>query len=415
MIGREKCMEKKNIFFVEAAAVCHMGRVRMNNEDNLYFSEKYLPMEHIGTEKSQTMMFQTDQPEAFGVFDGMGGEANGELASYIAAKEFAEVIQFDEITPTYLTSFFNDLNRVICEMARNKHIVQMGTTASVVIFKEDKAIVTNLGDSPIFLFRDGQMRRIFKPHTNEELLKANNIHRKPALTQFLGLDHDGMLLEPYYYEFEVLAGDLILVASDGLTDMLTDMDIRNIVNNSSLSVEERMNNLLNQTLEKGAVDNTTIILSEVSKEGASESVKERRASCQKKRKTSSKLLGGIILLVVLAVGSFGFYFMGQKSGKGIDTDVNRLERFTPAPKSINSSKKKLIRVPNLVEKDSWQDAVKALNKKKLLYRIQLKKAKKNQVGRVLEQNIKANEKVAADTIIIFTVGISDGKGENSEK
>lgn len=401
-------MDKEKIFCVEASVVCHMGQVRTNNEDNLYFFGKYLPMEHIGTEGSQTRVFQTNQPEAVGVFDGMGGETCGEIASYTAVKGFAETIKLEEITSTYITAFFNDLNRIICEKARNKHIAQMGTTASVVFFKDDKAIVTNLGDSPVFLFRDGQMRRIFKPHTNEELLKANNIHRKPALTQFLGLDHDGMLLEPYYYEFELLAGDLILVASDGLTDMLTDMDIRNTVNNSSMSVEERMNSLLNQTIEKGAVDNTTIILCEVSEGVQNDGKKKETVFREKKRKnsfSSYKWATGIFLFVLIAVGIYLVCYMDNKSDNVVSKDEKKTERLIQTPLANNSLKSELIKVPNLVEMNSWQDAVKVLNKKKLLYRIKFKKVKEKQVGRVVSQDIKANKKITTDRIITFTVGI----------
>lgn len=252
-------MKKETItFYVQSAAVCHMGRVRKNNEDNIYYKEQYLSMEHIGMDITEDE-WSTDVPKVVGVFDGMGGESNGELASFTAVKSFANWVNPLESSYEYLESLFNKMNLLLCDTAHESRIVQMGTTASVLFVKENKAVVSNVGDSPIFLCRDGKLHRVFQPHTNEALLKANNINRKPALTQFLGLDHDGMLLEPYVQEMKLQDGDYILVTSDGLTDMMEEKEIEEILNRS-ISVKEKLSFLLNTTLERGAKDNTTMIL-----------------------------------------------------------------------------------------------------------------------------------------------------------
>lgn len=254
-------VQKEKKYQISAACVSHRGKIRKKNEDNLYFLSDYLPLEHEGTMGIIDRIFVTDN-EAVGIFDGMGGESAGELASYVAVKSFSELVKLQKIEQRYVYELLNEVNKVVCEKARERKISLMGTTASIIFFENNNAIIINLGDSPIYLFRKNKLQRISQPHTNETWLKENNINKKPALTQFLGLNQDGMLLEPYLKKIQIQKKDIYLICSDGLTDMVTEKQIQNILKNRK-SVKEKTKELLECALENGGIDNITIILCEV--------------------------------------------------------------------------------------------------------------------------------------------------------
>ena len=79
------------MYRVTAACGCNIGKVRRNNEDNFYFDGCFLPQENTGLEIIKGYQGKLGQPICFGVFDGMGGEACGEEAAYLAAKTMWEV------------------------------------------------------------------------------------------------------------------------------------------------------------------------------------------------------------------------------------------------------------------------------------------------------------------------------------
>ena len=81
------------MYRVTAACGCNIGKVRRNNEDNFYFDGCFLPQENTGLEIIKGYQGKLSQPICFGVFDGMGGEACGEEAAYLAAKTMWEVNQ----------------------------------------------------------------------------------------------------------------------------------------------------------------------------------------------------------------------------------------------------------------------------------------------------------------------------------
>lgn len=75
---------------LSAACLCNMGRVRGNNEDNFYFDGRTMPLDHTSLDKPLLQDVSTSPFAAFGVFDGMGGEENGEVASFVAAETFKD-------------------------------------------------------------------------------------------------------------------------------------------------------------------------------------------------------------------------------------------------------------------------------------------------------------------------------------
>lgn len=260
-------MRKKNQmsfenYAVDSACICHMGYVRGNNEDNFYYCGQYESLEHYSMEEPYADKADTAKQRMYGVFDGMGGEQAGEIASYAAVKAVSEN-PINDLTKQGLRDFIRALNEKICKTAEEGKFRQIGTTATVLIFKDGKAHLVNVGDSPAFLFREGVMHLISEKHTDEALLRQYQIQgRKPQLTQFLGIPEQEFLLEPYIGEVNVREGDLFLLCSDGLTDLLSEYEIGRILAKKQ-PVRQMVKQLCSEALSRGGMDNITIIVCKV--------------------------------------------------------------------------------------------------------------------------------------------------------
>ena len=147
-----------------------------------------------------------------GVFDGMGGEECGEIASLIAARSAKEFIERESISED-LNELCNIANEKICQFADQHNIVAMGTTAALLLFGEKDISLCNIGDSKIFRFADEQFEQISVDHI------AIGLHgRKPPLLQNLGISSSEMIIEPYLATGDYNDGDIYLICSDGLTE-----------------------------------------------------------------------------------------------------------------------------------------------------------------------------------------------------
>ncbi len=247
---------------VDSACICHMGYVRGNNEDNFYYCGQYESLEHYSMKEPYADKADTAERRVYGVFDGMGGEQAGEIASYAAVEAVSEY-PINDLTKQGLKDFIRFLNEKVCKTAEEGKFRQIGTTATVLIFKDAKVHLVNVGDSPAFLFREGGMHLISEKHTDEALLRQYQIQgRKPQLIQFLGIPEQEFLLEPYIGEVNVRDGDLFLLCSDGLTDLLSEYEIGGILAKKQ-PVRQMVKQLCSEALSKGGIDNITIIVCKV--------------------------------------------------------------------------------------------------------------------------------------------------------
>lgn len=251
-------------FMIESACYCHMGRVRTSNQDNFYFAEEILPKENNGLAAPLSCSQTTEAPLFFGVFDGMGGEQQGELAAWIAAKTLqdADGLTIDD-PETFLLNVCQKANQRICvEMERQK-CGRIGTTAAMTCFQENTGWLCNIGDSRIFLLRDGKLRQISEDHTEAAMMKKHGITgRKPRLTQHLGIFPDEMLIEPFCTKITLRPEDRILLCSDGLTDMVGVESIP-VILRGNIPPEQATRQLVNDALRQGGQDNVTAILCDV--------------------------------------------------------------------------------------------------------------------------------------------------------
>lgn len=254
-------------FYAETAAVTNVGLRRSENEDNYYFQGVCLPLSHNENSEVVPWKFEVDKTQVLAVFDGMGGESAGDLASYTSAKTFEMCVRqwrgSDQMpSEDDISEMLNHVSQTVYEKARENQYRLIGSTATVLFLRKDEAVIADLGDSPMYLQRDGELERISVPHTDEELLRQQGIQRKPGLTQFLGVDTGEMRLEPYVRQIKLRDGDQFMLCSDGLTDMMPEVEIRKILS-EEISVRKKVQVLLERALQYGGRDNVTIILCKI--------------------------------------------------------------------------------------------------------------------------------------------------------
>ena len=236
---------------VEYAVVCSTGKIRRNNEDNFYCGGHFREDVSAVCDVAYSGKVDADANELFAVFDGMGGEACGEVASYTAAAQSALFVCGRDAYADYLGELCELLNTKIREETEDRSLVLMGTTAAMLqVFGED-VFILNAGDSRIYKLSDHELRQISQEHVAQG-------YGGKAITKFLGMP-EGYEVEPYLAKGKFKVGDMFLLCSDGVTDMLTDEEICCIIDDR-MDVDVLARALVDAALDKGGVDNTTAML-----------------------------------------------------------------------------------------------------------------------------------------------------------
>lgn len=250
-------------YTIQMACISHKGKVRDKNEDNFYFQNNILDMNHGSMSEALTDTVTAKEVRTAAVFDGMGGENAGEAASYAAAEKFREICRIPRVEKSALLRIIETLNRQVCKRAKMEKLGQIGTTATMMFFHTEYAYLMNVGDSPAYILRGGSLKLISEKHTDEKMLKLSGIkNRKPALTQFLGMPREEILLDPYIVGMGMREGDVFLICSDGLTDMVPEPAIQKILKQQK-EPSRMVQALLEQALLAGGMDNVTIICCKV--------------------------------------------------------------------------------------------------------------------------------------------------------
>lgn len=243
---------------VRYSCVSHVGKRRKINQDNFICEGKYME------DNKKSFSFPLDgcltpTPGAvLGVFDGMGGEEHGEIASLIASKCASEIL-IGERPVESLLNFCRNANEKICNYTYEHNYSSMGTTAALLAFTENEIALCNIGDSKIFRFADKKLEQISVDHYSIAVYG-----QKPPLSQNLGIPETEMVIDPYVAIGEYNDGDIYLICSDGLTDMVTTDDISEILRKTKFL--DDVNRLLKTALENGGKDNITIILCRIERE-----------------------------------------------------------------------------------------------------------------------------------------------------
>ena len=240
-------------YIINGAVISNVGKIRENNEDNFYFNNGIFNEEEKMNEPFLDE-FSNEENKIFAVFDGMGGEANGERASYLGAKTLKEMdhkIEFD------WDDYVEKANDKICiEMTNHK---RMGSTMAGVQFLKEKIIISNLGDSKIYILSSNSFGQVSMDHV-EKIYTT----KKPRLTQYFGIKKEEMIIQPFQKEYHYENVEKILVCSDGLSDMVKSSEIEEILE-KEITTKECVEELLKKALNNGGEDNITIMLFSINK------------------------------------------------------------------------------------------------------------------------------------------------------
>lgn len=251
-------------YAIEMACISHKGKVRDKNEDNFYFQNNILDMEHGSMSGMLTDTVTAEKVKAVAVFDGMGGENAGEAASYTAAEKFREICRIPRVEKSILLHITETLNRQVCWKAEQGRLGHIGTTATILFFHTEYAYLMNVGDSPAYILRGGSLKLISEKHTDEKALRLSGLkNRHPVLTQFLGMPREEILLDPHIVGMGMRNGDVFLICSDGLTDMVPEPVIQKVLIEQKKTTQ-MIQILLEQALSAGGKDNVTMICCKVS-------------------------------------------------------------------------------------------------------------------------------------------------------
>lgn len=239
--------------FSTSAAVSHVGRVRANNQDSGYAGN------HL-----------------FVVADGMGGHAGGDVASAIALKRIMEAdIEYSSVEEAEIalqTAIIAANTRLADTVVDHPELMGMGTTVDAIAVVGDRVAIAHIGDSRIYLYREGELSQITTDHTFvQKLVDAGRITpeealvhpRRSVLMRVLG-DVDA------HPEIDTLIlhtqpGDRWLLCSDGLSGVVSEQVILRALasDEPAARVGDR---LLKNALDNGAPDNVTIVMYDIGEE-----------------------------------------------------------------------------------------------------------------------------------------------------
>lgn len=249
-------------FTFNASCGSFTGNGRSNNEDNFYFNNKHLPIPNKGLKNPIKCEGTTGEPVVFALFDGMGGECRGEEAACLASEVFGEEFKkLDELVLTgkeFMCSACEKANAAVNELRKKSQLSSMGTTVAAIYFSQDEVVVCNMGDSRIFLIRDGKMIQVSEDHTDEKIMSAMGIKKKPVLLQYIGVPDTDMAIDPYISKGNIRPEDIYVLCSDGVTDVLSTSEIHEITCGNS--AEEATRQILAEVNKKDGMDNATVIV-----------------------------------------------------------------------------------------------------------------------------------------------------------
>lgn len=324
----------RNIMKIDSAVISHVGKVRKNNEDNYFLNGAYCGdvAQAIRTETYN----QNGENFIFAVCDGMGGEEYGELASLSSVKAL-HVLREQPWSEQALKTY---LEYVIEEMKNNIPQTESETSGAAIVIlaiEGRKAYIANLGDCRLYLYREGNFKKITVDHTQAQYFvdtgamteeQARKHRSGHVLTRCLCLDVEIMPEDFYTPEpITIQNNDIFLLCSDGLTDMLTEKQIRECLNkihqNASKQITEQ---LVQKALEAGGRDNVTCMLVKAGsvRENISKK-KELSSRANDIKRKPSKIWGMALLLVIIVcvVASIGLTISNRNKERVITENLNQ--------------------------------------------------------------------------------------------
>ena len=317
-----------------------VGRVRQVNEDSM-------------------TTFDSPNGRVIVVCDGMGGQNAGDVASQLAVKVIEDILidnAFNTPAEAITQSIVAANNAILRQAAQNPDLGGMGATCVMLIIKDGKVHYGWVGDSRIYYVAGNNIMQLSKDQSYvQQLVDAGEISEEEAehhqdknqITNALGVD--GMT-PPEIGESPITpaVGSVFLLCSDGLSGMVNNQNILATVANKKLSLKQRADQLVQQALEAGGLDNVTVQLVEfgtaVAEEGngaprivtqfESPSISNtvKRAAARKKGLSTILMYAGCAVGTLLLCGGTFWFFSQEKEEKKVETTVS-----SPAPTRHESS------------------------------------------------------------------------------
>lgn len=235
---------------LEVGQGTHTGMIRTGNEDSFF----------------------SDLPHGlFVVADGMGGHAAGEVASDMAVRILSDELRdagelADDIARERVQQSLQRANLAIYQRTLTEVDKQgMGTTVCVLLLHDAQYLIGHVGDSRVYLLRDGALKQITKDHSYvQEQVDAGVLTPEQAryhpysnvITRCVGANTE---VQPDLYTGEVRRGDTFLLASDGLTGMVDDRRLQQLVS-SRATAQRVVDALIAEANGRGGLDNITAIV-----------------------------------------------------------------------------------------------------------------------------------------------------------
>jgi serine/threonine protein phosphatase PrpC len=242
---------------VEKAALSDVGRQRQGNEDSFL-----------------------ERSPLFAVADGMGGARAGEVASRIAVEQFDADNGADDTPEEQLAEVARGANRKIHQMAQeDSAYAGMGTTFTAALVTGKHIAIGHVGDSRLYRFRDGELERLTHDHSLvEEFVRQGKltpaeaeVHpQRSIITRALGPEPE---VEVDTYTHSGRDGDVYLINSDGLTGMISEDTVAEILRDRE-SLEDAAEKLIAAANENGGKDNITVVLFRLGSDGEDEDIGE---------------------------------------------------------------------------------------------------------------------------------------------
>ena len=224
------------MLYYEDYVIVNKGIKPNNNQDNIYVNGIFLSEKNNGLNNYKKKNNYNNKSLIYAIFDGVGGMDRGEYASYICSKVLCYNIN-NNVNDT-----LNIINNKIIKINKDENI-KMGSTASIVKIKRNKLYISQVGDSPIYLFSKGKFIKIVDEKKNSNILDNYLGNNKICITNKV---------------FNIKKDDKILICSDGLSNEVGELEIEYILDQSDDS-KYISDKLLNYALINGGNDNISII------------------------------------------------------------------------------------------------------------------------------------------------------------
>jgi PPM family protein phosphatase len=210
------------------------------------------------------------EPPLFAIADGMGGAQAGEVASRLAAAALKESGAKTLGGEERISDLIQEANRRVYDRSStDPNTSGMGTTITVALVENGNVAFGHVGDSRAYLIRDGRMEQVTEDHSLvNELMKSGKLSREEAethpqrsvITRALGTDPD---VDVDTFTIEAKSGDVFLLCSDGLTDMVGEREILQLVEVNRQDIDTALKSLVKAANRSGGEDNITVVAFEI--------------------------------------------------------------------------------------------------------------------------------------------------------